>query len=461
MIVSALQYQLLINMNLTLLEYDKDTNLVTLLAEDYEVKGNSIVFQIKKGIKTFSGHEIKGIDAEVSLKRLILSSGSHSRLSELLCPENDSKTCPGISSKDYELILVARKKSYIPFILSLLTNADNVIFPTTALSSFLPDSEITNLRETTGPYFIDSPTVEDKDVSNFKLVINKTHFLYNSMMAKEVLYNVANYDDLLINRKLKNEFNYIHNVSGLKLEDIKTLESTTSNVAVFSTSLIKNTMIFSTQKGKSEFGKQATMFYGLAVRNALLASKSFSLGIEKPQVEYFPVGSEGQLKANQLQEVEETYLNALKNYKASGKRIRLGIYGGMSFDKQSSALKNIENLDIVKISNSPLENNNENVDLFIDTIDSSFTESLDLLEYNKTFEIFDISDENMKNYINSESKDERIQILREIHYRSLMQARFINIGVSAYSTVLEKSWDANPSSYFVGFPVWKIIKKKY
>ena len=51
-IETTFQYQLLININLTLLEYDKDSNLVTLLAEDYEINDRTITFQIKKGIRT-------------------------------------------------------------------------------------------------------------------------------------------------------------------------------------------------------------------------------------------------------------------------------------------------------------------------------------------------------------------------------------------------------------------------
>ena len=109
-IVTAIQYQLLINTNLTLLEYDKNTNLVTLLAEDYHIQGTTIIFNIKRGIKTISGYEITGKDAEISLRRLISSKGSHSRLAELLCTQ---KCNYGVSSKDYSLKIEAKDKSYI------------------------------------------------------------------------------------------------------------------------------------------------------------------------------------------------------------------------------------------------------------------------------------------------------------------------------------------------------------
>ena len=77
-IVTAIEYQLLINLNLTLLEYDKNANLVTLLAEDFDIKNREIIFKIRKGVRTISGHEVKAKDAEGSLQRLIASNdGTH------------------------------------------------------------------------------------------------------------------------------------------------------------------------------------------------------------------------------------------------------------------------------------------------------------------------------------------------------------------------------------------------
>lgn len=456
-IVNALQYQLLINLNLTLLEYDKDTNLVTLLAEDYDIQNNQINFKIRKGVKTISGHEIKAIDAEVSLKRLINSNGNHSRLSELLCSVEDGG-CKNIYSKDYKLTLTAKKTSYIPFILKLLTSADNVILPVTSLSSELPDSEIVNFRETSGPYYINE-NIENKEVEHIKLQLNSNHYLSNDQMAKEVNYTLAPYENLISNEKLlSSKFNYIHNVTTLDPGQIKKLNVPSSNVHVFPTVPIKNTMIFTTEIGRKKFSIKELLYSSLIVRDSLL-SNIFLDNDGSSQVEFFPIGGDGQLKDEELTQVVALYSTVKNNPITNSKKIKLGVYES-SFEKFKLFLKD-SNIEIVRLKNSPFENNSENVDIFIDTVDSSFMETLDLLEFNKSLGIFNASDIEIQKYIDTEEKEKRIEILRRIHLRSLLEARFINVAATPYYTLVGKDWIAHPPTYFVGFPVWKIKIKNF
>jgi hypothetical protein len=65
----------------------------------------------------------------------------------------------------------------------------------------------------------------------------------------------------------------------------------------------------------------------------------------------------------------------------------------------------------------------------------------------------------MNNYINADSKEVRIKILQDIHFKSLIQGRFINIGAAPYYTILSKDWEVDPPKFFAGFPVWKIKRK--
>jgi hypothetical protein len=460
-IVNAIQYQILINLNLTLLEYDKNANLNTLLAENYDIQDNVIIFQIRKGIKTISGYEIKAIDAELSLKRLIKSNdGSHSRLAELLCSEGrENNSCPGISSSEYVLKIVARKKSYIPFILSLLTNADNVIIPLTALDSALPNSHIVNFKETTGPYFIELPTLEDKELDHFKLIANKNHFLYSDKIPQEINYDITDFNSLVsVDKKLKHNFNYIHNVAGLKLSQIKDLEENDETIKIQSTLLLKNTMIFSTEKGRRLFGIKELLFHELKIRDFLLNSKVIYPNITEQQIEYFPLASDGNLTSEQHTKVLNEY-NLVKNFQvSSARKVKVGVYQ-LFYEKYKDELEKLEGISVLLIKGYPLDKNTENVDLFISTIDSSFTESLDLLQYNKTFGVFDVTDEDMRNYIDAETKESRIRQLQKIHFKSIMNARFVNIGAAPYYTILSKDWNAEPSKLFVGFPSWKITKK--
>ncbi len=462
-IVHAIQYQFLLNLNLTLLEYDKNSNLNTLLAEDYEIHENTIIFQIKKGVKTVGGHEIKAKDAEVSLKRLINSNnGSHSRLAELLCPEETSirsQDCSGISSSEHELKIVTRKKSYIPFVLSLLTNADNVIYPLTALDNKTPSSSIINFKETSGPYYIEMEKILDKEYSNVKLIPNKNHFLYSSKIPQEVNYTVTNFDELVSgDKKLNPKFNYIHNVAGLKLSQVNEIKDNDKSIKIFPTLMLKNTMIFTTESGRKKFLEKELMFTSLLIRNKLLGSTKHFPNIVEPQVEYFPLSSEGNLTSEQHVKVLDKYSEILKNPIKLSTKIKIGLFK-FSYDKYKEELDKINTIQIILLKGSPFDNNSDSVDIFIDTIDSSFTESLDLLQYNKTFGIFDVSDEDMKKYVDADLKEKRIKLLQEIHFKSLMNARFVTLGAAPYYTFLSKEWSAEPSKLFVGFPVWKIFKK--
>ncbi len=462
-IVTTIQYQLLINLNLTLLEYDKNANLNTLLAEDYDIVGNTIVFQIKKAVKTISGHEIKAIDAELSLKRLIKSKdGSHSNLADLLCSEvnvNDGFECPGISSNNYELKINARKKSYIPFILSLLTNADNVIIPLTALDNAKTESQIVNFRETSGPYYIDLEALEDRDIEHIKLVPNKKHFLYSDELPQEINYTKTDFNTLVLdNKKLKKDFNYIHNISGLKLSQVSELQKNDPTVQIYPTLLLKNTIILSTAKGRKDFTKNELMFYELRVKDFLLNSKNNYPNILEQQIGYFPLESEGNLTSDQYSKVLEKYSLVSKMNIKTIKKIRLGLYK-ILYERYKKEFESLEGISLKLLKSSPLESNTDEVDIFIDTIDSSFTESLDLLQYNKTFGIFDVTDDDMKNYIETETKEGRIKQLQNIHFKSIMNAYFVNVGVAPYYTILSEEWSAEPSKFFVGFPVWKIKRK--
>jgi hypothetical protein len=370
-IVTATQYQLLINLNLTLLEYDKNANLVTLLAEDYDIEERVINIKIKKGVKTIGGHEIMAKDAEVSLKRLIMNNnGSHSRLSDLLCREEINKVsnkCPGISSQGYELKITAQKKSYIPFILSLLTNADNVILPLSALSSSLSDSEILNFKETSGPYYIDNDKLTDEHVEKFKLSLNPKHFLYEKNLASEVNYSHGD-----LNNVLKGEYNYIHSVVGLSLNTIKDAEAKNSIFTLHQTLPIKNTIIFSTQKGRKIFSSSELIIYGLKIKDFLLNSKEYYPNIVQNQTSYFPSESEGNLRDDQFSKITKIY-DELKNFtgKATNK-IRVGVYKAL-FDKYKIAFHNMKDIEIILVNSSPLDKNKEEVDLYITAMDSSFT----------------------------------------------------------------------------------------
>ncbi|AUN96854.1 hypothetical protein C0V70_01780 [Bacteriovorax stolpii] len=453
-IVTTLQYQMVINLNLNLLEYDNNTNITTLLADDFSVNDKQIIFNIRKGMYTVGGHEIKGRDAEVSLRRMIYAKGSHSKLKDLLCDYIKDEPCEAIHSKDYNLTLNAKSKSYVPIILTLLTIADNVIYPLTALSSDSDDSTIINFKETTGPYYIDQDKIVEEDLSAITLKLNEKHFLSQNMPSA-VTYRKIDAEKLIINDKLNTDFNYIHNVLELYKTEINSLEKDKS-ILSYKTAPLRNTMIFSTERGRKKLTSAELIYFQLLIKKVLLQSTENYPEISFLQKEFYPKGSDSNLTQEQLNQLEERY-KIIQNSSTPNKKITLGLYKSY-YDKYAASLNN-SSMKVVQISNPPVINNSENVDLFIDTIDSGFKESLDSLEYARTFKIFNISDHEMNDYLNSENKAERLKILQSIHFNTLMEGYCLNIGSSPYTTILSKEWEASPSTMFVGYPVWKIKKK--
>lgn len=453
-IVTTIDYQMLINLNLTLVTYDKDTNLVTLLAEDYDIQDRTIIFHLKKGVKTIGGHEIKAFDAEVSLKRVIAAKASHSRLSELLCPDIEKNKCSNIVSNEYELKLIAQKKSYIPFILSLLASADNVILPLTALDSNLPTSNIINFKETSGPYYINHDKIEDKELTHLELTVNPNHFLYSSGLSKKVIYSLIDEENMIQENKLNKKFNYIHNVLSILNENIDKLKISDSNLDFHNTNPLRNSMIFATNNGKKNFTSSDLIHHSLYLKSQLLKYRASYPNIRQLQVEYFPTGSDGSLRPEQLQMLLNKYSEASKA-PAEKHAFTLGLFPG-NFKRYRHLFKENKNITIIEITN---ESHKSKVDFYIGSIDSTIEESLDSLEYNKNFGIFKVTDQEIKNYIDAESKPERIKLLQDIHLNSLMSGYCLNLGSSPYVTILNKEWHAEPSSVQVGFPVWKITKK--
>lgn len=453
-IVTTTDYQMLINLNLTLVTYDKDTNLVTLLAEDYDVQDKTIIFHLKKGVKTVSGHEIKAIDAEISLKRVIAAKASHSRLTELLCPDIENNHCSNIISNEYELKLIAQKKSYIPFILSLLASADNVILPLTALDSSLPTSNIINFKETSGPYFINHNKIEDKLLDYIELTVNPEHFLYNKNLSKKVTYTVISEDDLIQGKVLNKKFNYIHNVLSILNQNIDKLNNSESNLNFFNTAPIRNSMIFTTDSGKNNFSQGDRLRHSLYLKSELLKYRDSYPNIRQLQVEFFSTGSDGSLRSDQLQTLLNKYSEILKSQPEKPSFV-LGLFPS-SLKRYGHLFNKNKNITMIELTDESLLSK---VDFYLDTIDSSIQESLDALEYNKNFGIFKVTDQEIKKYVDAESKPERIKILQDIHLNSLMSGYCLNLGSSPYVTILSKEWHAEPSSVEVGFPVWKITKK--
>jgi hypothetical protein len=237
-------------------------------------------------------------------------------------------------------------------------------------------------------------------------------------------------------------------------ENIDKINNNESDLAFFNTNPLRNSMVFTTDNGKNKFNSDDLLFHSLYIKRELLKSRDSYPNIRALQIEYFPNGSDGSLRPEQLKTLLNKYAE-IANYHPEKSSFILGLYPG-NYKKFSHLFKNNKHVTLVELTDSSLK---PKVDFYISTVDSTIEESLDILEYNKNFGIFKVNSQDIKAYVDTESKTERIRILQDIHFNSLMSGYFVNLGSSPYVTILSNDWNAEPSSVQVGFPVWKITRK--
>ena len=186
-IETAFDYDLAQNLYGRLLRYDETNQLVADIPKSFSWTESEVRFEFSNRAITASGHVINALDAEASLKRLIMKGGSgHGDIRKFLCPQHELRSlddnCPGIRVEGNVLILRAVKSSYLSMLMNSLQNADYSILPLTVIDRQSGDLVDKRHYETSGPYFAST----DSATGHIILSANKSHYLFAPDLVQTV-----------------------------------------------------------------------------------------------------------------------------------------------------------------------------------------------------------------------------------------------------------------------------------
>ena len=99
-------------------------------------------------------------------------------------------------------------------------------------------------------------------------------------------------------------------------------------------------------------------------------------------------------------------------------------------------------------------------DMFFGTTDSAWAENISLLGYNFESGLFSIpgldSNKWLQDYITIGSKEQRMGVLRKLHYDVLQNATIVPLEVTPFFSLIKAGWKLNQSKIMIGTELWAL-----
>jgi hypothetical protein len=447
-IYNAVEYVFLENIYSTLVEFSPSGELVPGIAESFGWVQNELVLNIRKDLKTASGHSITPQDVEASLKRLlILASNTHGNWAELICQKEKivsiEQSCIGIRVDGDAVVLSPGKK--LPFLLQMLAAMDFAVIPKSSLNKEL---KIFDYKNTSGPYYVE----KDDLLGSITLKANKTHYRYHPNMPHEIKLVPAIEKDSLSLFK-ENQIDLITTVDNTteKTKFQKFIKEN-SDINIHKTMNIKSIAAIFTEAGLKKYSRDERLAFGNLIRETLEKEQYSELGLA-PALQFLPLFGEGALS-----EEEESNLRAefkkLEPESQLPKRMKIGLSGKSILYMKPVIEKAFPDSTVTPRSTTP---EFSDFDVLIYSIDSGFMEDISLVTYAINFGIFGSVPEGKKwltNYMNIESKEERIHLLKELHFDALNSGTLIPIFHTYYKAIARKPWSLGLSKFYANNPFY-------
>jgi hypothetical protein len=462
----ATEYIFLENIFSPLVEYSTDGQLVSGVAGKFYWKGTDAYFEIRSDLKTIDGKKIDAYDVELSLKRLLILGGNtHGDLKSLICPNDKitklTDTCSNMEVKDNGKTLVIKFKEIKPFIFPMLAAIDFAIIPKDSID--LKTLKIIDYRNTSGPYYVK----KDDPEGNIILSANPFHYHYSKNMPQEVHLipsakkNRSESLDLFLNNKV----DHITTTDKVYPVELIHFASQHKGINIHSTYPIHLYLVAFTTRGLKRFSDEERIKIGEAIKNLFLFLHSNEPEY-KPVNEIFPVFGEGSLNKEQVNEVINKY-NNIDEKKILGKKIvGWDLYSAI-INKSEILKKILPRLKLISIHKIPgLVNYElekiEEPDFSIRRCDVGFQEDIGLLSYYFSTDFFYLRGEEGKKWLEKYTsiplKEERLNILRDLHYKTLITGSVVPIAMTPYAAIVRKPWKINFSKYHANNPIWRIQK---
>lgn len=444
-----------------LVELSNTGEVIPGVAKDFFWSGNELHLVIRDDLFTGSGKRIVAEDVEFSLKRLfVISKNTHGDLVDLICPDSEitsiDQKCDGIKVDGNEVILKVERKT--PFLVPMLASIDFAVIPTSSVDR--DTLEIKDYSETSGPYFVS----RDSSSGRIMLKANSNHYHFSSKIADEILL-VPTSDEVgnsSIDKFKKGEVDVLTTIDHAEPYEVLKELSTLENIQIHRTLNIRTYTIGFTKKGRDFFSQSERVSIGVALKEALAP-----FFIEKPGFEltdqFFPPFGEGGLDAEQVTALRE-YYDKIDKIK-SGKNISLGTIRVGDASRYSKLLREkLPEIEVFEIdqSESFLEKTNDSVPMIeFSGPDTGFLEDISLVSYSIAADYMWFKDEKsekywMNRYMNSEDKSDRLKMLKNLHFDTLLSGITIPVATAPYLAVTKKPIKLNLSKFYANCPLWRI-----
>lgn len=440
-----------------LLEYDKNGRIVLGVATNYKINKNEIEFEIGKKVKLSNGDYLGVEDVEFTIKRnLIKNTTTHSKLKGFFCREKEvveiDKECSGIRTdkEKNKITFILDNEAKIDSFISILTSHDMRIIPRKSVDK---DLEIVNRKLVSGPYRLENIS---KDRETLELAANENHYRFNSKISKKVMLKYV--DIPYLEASFKNrEIDVIPLFHKMPLDLFEKLSLENNS---FRTEGIKNMFLRFTKKGFEKFKPEERLALGNIFKQRYLSEVKMNKLFQRGSTIY-PKLSEAYLSEKEIENLQTVIQVAIEKRKKSSK-IKIGLANSVYLDLKKS-FYNDDNFEIVLLDKPILELNESDMpDAYIESIDSTFTETSNLLVYALRMGLYGYTEkqanEIINNIYNERNPDKKVEIIKKIHEEILLEGRAIPFGHSPYVAISTKNWSLGFSKYFAATNIDEIVK---
>lgn len=458
----APEYIFLENVFSPLVEFDQKGKLVSGIASEFGWSGNRLVFKIRGGVRTHSGHEISADDAAYSLKRLlILASATHGDLKSLICQDAVLSTpdspCDDILVEGNQLILIPKKKE--SFLLPLLASIDFAVIPRPSIDP--KTLKIIDFKNTSGPYFVEALSSDGGAL----LKKNESHYHAEPGCADTIRLiktDSAEQSEALIR---SGGVDHLTTMDHLEMSEVLSLGkelSRTLNLHV--TMNIRSLVGTFTERGLDTFDLAKRQEIADGVRSVILTLISGREGYETP-LQIFPVFGEAGITDSKLLEdlqrqfgsgAAQTGLTVHGPIKIRILRLQLGksLVDGLRRVFPEAEIED----GTVPVYDPNIKSIDEQPHIFISGPDMGYTEDFSLISYYMAAGYFGFSEQQKKqwlaDYRDLDSKIERLEKLRTLHFQTMRTVTTFPIAVFPYAAVAVKPWILSLPSIFADNQLW-------
>lgn len=429
-----------------LLEYDKLGRIVLGAAEDFKVQGNEILFSLGKKVLLSNGEYLSAEDVEFTIKRnLIRNTSTHSNLRGFLCGAEIitslDKGCKGIDvqKEKNSIRFILENENKMEMFISILTSHDLRIVPRKSVNTNL---EIVNRKLVSGPYFLENIS---SNAEEMEMRANRNHFKMREKSAKSVVFKKIEYADL--EKKFQNnEVDVIPLFHNLNMDLFKELSKSNNS---FKTEGIKNLFLCFTPKGFKRFTDEERFAIGHRfVEKYLKFNKQSDLFVTG--ITIYPNLSEAYLNTEELFEIHKKIELQKKKFK-SKRKMKIALIKS-TFEKIKNEINLNDNVELMILDKPIYQYKDDAPDAYIETLDSTFTETANSMIYALRMGIYGYSshdaNEKIDKIYSEKSLEKKVEIIKKLHKEIIAEGRMISLGHAPYVAISKKSWSLDFSKYF-------------